>query len=162
LLPDLQSAYGVLPPGRHPADMAEVHERFVVGAPYAAERELLWTSFRAWEALVRVHLPTAILWINGGFATHKAWGAPSDVDVVLLVRDSERQAAGDGAILPLLSHPDPQGRIVKAMSGQVDAYLAIRGQPTLVTYWNGLWQQVKGEDGLEVAGMSKGYVEVRP
>ena len=46
------------------------------------------------------------------------------------------------------------------MSGLVDGFFAVRGDPDKPPYWNGHWSAVKGPDGKIVPGQTKGYVEM--
>jgi hypothetical protein len=162
MLPDLDgTGYGLMPAGRHAATLDEIEERFVTAAPYGEARARIWAGFRVWESLLREQLPTAILWIDGGFVTHKDWAAPSDLDVLVLARQGEAAKADRVKLEPLLTVDDGVNR-VQPMSGLVDAHFALRGDGPLIVFFDGWWQKVRGRDRLEVPGLTKGYVEVKP
>lgn len=111
--------------------------------------------------MIHALLPTAILWVNGGFVTHKPWAAPDDVDVCVLTRASERQAVPDATINPLLTQVI-DGKKVRAMSGAVDAFVALRGHAQLVTFYDQYWRNIRLEDKSVHPTLKKGYLEVRP
>src|SRR5882757_5120928 len=73
---------GLLPTGCHPAELQEVYERFVVGAPNREHRELLFGALSTYLGLLRILIPSGVAWIDGGFSTLKE-APPSDIDVVV-------------------------------------------------------------------------------
>ena len=159
---DTTTKFGLLPEGRHEASLDEVADLFVSNGPFGSERAVIWQAFLVWEGLIRRHLPTAVLWINGGFVTHKTWAAPSDIDVFVLARPSEINAVGPSALLPLLTHRDAANQRIQPMSGLVDGHIGGRGDAAVITNYHETWRAVTDENKDEVAGLFKGYVEVKP
>lgn len=159
---DSSTKFGLMPEGRHDATLNDVQASFVGAGPYGPERARIWQAFVIWEAMVRALLPTSILWINGGFVTHKTWAAPSDIDVFILARQTEVNTAGAAALLPLLTTMDPTGGRVQPMSGLVDGHLGLRGDANVINSYHATWRSVTDENKDEVLGLFKGYAEVKP
>lgn len=164
VIPVVSGPEALLPAGRHRTDLDEIEAYFVTGAPhFAAERTLVFAAFRTWVALMEQLLPNSRYWIDGGFVTHKAWAAPSDVDVTIMCQASALDAlsADERTRLGgLLTVPAGPGRArFQPMGGLVDAFLVIRSTQD-APYWHTLWSQVKGEDGSGIPTVSKGYLEV--
>jgi hypothetical protein len=162
-LPALEGPIGLLPPGRHTTTLDEIEQQFVAEAPFAAERALVFAAFRVWVAQMAAMLPGTRYWVNGGFVTHKPWAAPSDIDVVILVRAADVNALPShhqDLFSASFTAADAGGRRVQPMGGLVDAYFGLRDEPDRATYWHEFWGKVKLEDGTESATDRKGYVEV--
>jgi hypothetical protein len=111
LLPPL-SASGHLPPGRHPASLAELHEHFVEALPASTTRPAIWEGFlgylTAWDEAEQ-HAGAEVLrgvWIAGSFASSTL--DPSDIDVSPIYdRDalvSLSGKPGSGRIKELFTH----------------------------------------------------------
>jgi len=170
MLPAMTSE-GLLPPGRHAGDLSDLHQRFVVDAPEAHHRSHLWVIFNAFVECVKLSLPGATLWVNGGFVTHKAWAAPGDVDVLLVVDGGVLATADHGQVLGLTTLLDvecvphlggfAQIPRMQPFGGWIDSFIAVRGDQVTESYWDGEWSSVKGQDGNKIKDAIKGYVEVQ-
>src|SRR3954451_24961868 len=77
---------GSLPPGRLPADLADIYERLVFDAPYQNEREILFSALNSYLGAVARIVPTGRAWIGGAFIARTEL-VPSGLDVVLLPDD---------------------------------------------------------------------------
>lgn len=150
----------LLAPGRQRASLAEVYETFVLNAPFRAERQRIWDAFLVYRRDVLELLPSARLWVNGGFVTLKTWAAPHDIDVCIAAPQSELKAALD-RLRPLLTYGEEADR-VQPMAGLVDGFVTVSpGQPSSnASYWHHQWMRVKLPDGTEDSSRLKGYVEV--
>jgi hypothetical protein len=164
---------GLLPKGRHRADLAEIESVFVLSAPYQRERQLVFEALRLYVRLVQRILPSGSLWIDGGFVTHKRWEAPHDVDVCIALDEGQRQAAPPSAAIDLqdlITHLDvierdgAGGGVIhprlQPMGGLVDGFLVDLDDPVNVAYWERLWSSVMGPGRVPIDGAVKGYVEV--
>ncbi len=160
MIPEPVGPYGLLPAGCHRATLDEIADVFVKRAPFAGERDRLWSTFLTYLDGVWAHLPSARLWIDGGFVTHKVWAAPHDVDVCLVVRSSEIDAVPDAVLDGMLTKFSSSGGRIQPMAGAVDAFVAMRGSAEDQQYFRNQWSRVKGPDQSEVPGTEKGYVEV--
>ncbi|WP_108719513.1 hypothetical protein [Miniimonas sp. S16] len=145
--------------GRHRASMAEVEEVFVVGAPFEAERRILWDAFKAYRSVALAHYPSARFWVNGGFVTHKTWAAPHDIDVCVVVPGAEVLAVGQAGE-HLWTTPGPPR--IQPMAGLVDGFLAVAEMLDDLNYWRSMWTSVTDSDGTADPGRRKGYLEVEP
>lgn len=158
-IPDLDQR-GLLPSGRHPATMDEIEATFVIGAPCEARRRDLFVAFRSWLSAVRVILPSddLTLWVNGGFVTRKP-SPPGDIDVAAFVPRGAVNSLSPLVGLQLQLLLTFTGN--KPMGGLIDAYIA---EPSVERrrYWNEQWSRVRAPDGSIIAGIKKGYLEVRP
>lgn len=155
-------AEGWLPSGRHAATLDEVYERFVVEAPFRAERETLWNAFRLWSDLVWALLPDSPMWLNGGFVTHKMWAAPRDVDVAVITKQSIYNSVMDNCWQGQLwttNNSEDKTKRVQPMGGYVDGFPVIRGIHD-VRIWDHTWSSVADANGDLIPGAVKGYVEV--
>lgn len=155
-------AEGRLPVGRHPATLDEVYQRFVVEAPFQAERETVWNAFRLWSDLVWALLPDSPMWIDGGFVTHKAWAAPRDVDVAVITKTTVYNTVMDDRWQGQLwtsNNSDDKTKRVQPMGGYVDGFPVIRGLHD-VRIWDRTWSSVTDANGDLIVGAVKGYVEV--
>jgi uncharacterized protein DUF6932 len=77
---------GVLPPGRLPADLADIYERLVFDAPYQNEREILFSALNSYLGAVARIIPTGRAWVGGAFVERSEL-VPSGLDVVLIPDD---------------------------------------------------------------------------
>jgi hypothetical protein len=151
---------GLLPPGRYVCTLAEIRESFVDGAPNQDRREMVFSAFGTYAELVRQVLPGSVLWVDGGFVTHKN-DPPKDVDVLILM-DPGISGISDEALAPLLTTgnvtftwPVTSGtRRLQPMGGLVDAFLVPADDAAKTAWWDGWWSSVNGVPG------SKGYLEV--
>ncbi|MBT1618089.1 hypothetical protein KK090_02350 [Curtobacterium flaccumfaciens pv. poinsettiae] len=163
---------GLLPPATHPYEttLDELHQRFVVEAPFREQRQRVFDALSLYASLVWDSLPTARLRIDGGFITHKTWAAPEDADVVV-VYDRPTPSGGLSAVVraPLFTMSnltavvsDQSVTLDKApvMGGLIDAYPAPADKPAGLAYWDRLWSNVTGPGKTLLDGERKGYVEV--
>lgn len=179
-------ATGLLAAGRHPATWTELEAVFVAGAPHTAERREVYQALRLWAGAAWKLFSSAVLWIDGGFVTHKTT-APFDADVVLVVAPAElanvigavqaEEAAFSAAVLSgaqlpkcptsvrfwgLLTLQDVTSNMgvsvprVQPFGGLVDAFIADASRPVDLAGWDDLWSQVPGDPSAR-----KGFVEVR-
>ncbi|ORL03395.1 hypothetical protein A6F55_09240 [Prescottella equi] len=152
-------AHGRLPEGLHRGTFKDLRIRFVDGAPHPERREMLMDALEFYADQVWSLLPTARLWVNGGFVTHKPW-APKDIDVVNVVRAREIDCLDLPTLLPLLTHEAQDGSRVQPMGGLIDGFHAVRGDAEKLLYWQDWWSTVTDVDGNAIPGIRKGYVEV--
>ncbi len=169
MIPACSGPYGVLPEGRHSATLDEIKERFVVEAPYRERRELIFDALSLHTKLVSSMFSRAKLWIDGGFVTHKSWAAPEDADVAVLVPTAEYAQAIDDKSLPLWTILNVSGRMNGAnigtsklhpMGGLLDAFWVPDSLTAQVDFWDEMWSRVRDQQGDEVVGLKKGYLEV--
>ncbi|WP_420365888.1 hypothetical protein AAEP80_02860 [Curtobacterium sp. L3-7] len=163
---------GLLPPAAHPytATLEELHERFVVEAPFREQRQRVFDALSLYAALVWDALPSARLRIDGGFITHRTWAAPEDADVVV-VYDKPTPPGGLDRVVraSLFTMSDVTAVVankpaaldkVAVMGGLIDAYPAPADKPALLEYWDRMWSNVTGPGKTLLEGERKGYVEV--
>lgn len=166
MLPALGSD-GLLPPGRYRSTLTEIHDRFVKSAPHRAERAEIYAAFELWRNRAVAEFGPGVLWIDGGFVTHKPT-PPHDLDLAFFPADlplaESSLLSGDGYQLLTLQDlffamPRPGGWLkrVQPAVGWIDAFLA---RPGDADAWHNIWSAVKGPDGEIVSGSRKGYVEV--
>jgi hypothetical protein len=86
---------GYLPPGRHPANEAEIIFRFGTGSPH---RRRLILRLRRWIQLAR-QLGARRLLLDGSFVTNK--DTPGDIDAVILLPQDFQQRVNEGDELAL-------------------------------------------------------------
>ncbi|MDQ0537704.1 hypothetical protein DEJ21_00795 [Curtobacterium sp. MCSS17_006] len=171
MLPALDDR-GFLPPATHPypATLDELHQRFVVEAPFRERRQRVFDALSLYAALVWDALPSARLRIDGGFVTHKPWAAPEDADVVV-VYDRPTPPGGLSAVVraPLFTMSNLTAVVsgesvtlekAAVMGGLIDAYPAPADKPALLAYWDRMWSNVTGPGKTSLDGERKGYVEV--
>lgn len=154
---------GLLPVGAHSATLDELHGTFVSSAPNTIERQRLFDALKAWVGAMKQLGVSGVLWIDGGFVTHKPT-APNDVDVVLRIEQSklDQLSEDDYAIfLSLLTSSPEDGATIKPIGGLVDAFYSPWSKLHRTRYWHELWSRVKGPDDEEVPGVKKGFVEVK-
>lgn len=155
----------MLPPGRHPATLAELRLRFVDEAPFAQHRGLIFDAFEIWAKTWWELFPGSRLWIDGGFVVHKET-KPKDIDVVGFVKASEVDSLGVidqsrfESLLTFIENTDSKRRI-QPMGGLVDGFYAVRAVPEKFHYWDEFWSTVTDADKQPIPGQVKGYVEVK-
>jgi hypothetical protein len=168
LLPTLDPFLGYLPPQQEPYRLTwgELHELFVAQAPYRERRERLYAALHLFADAVWDIAPTAKLWVNGGFATHKPWAAPEDVDVVIMTNDLAPEKKKMLVQQGLLTFKDVGLEVesktmqldrLRPFGGLVDSYFADSKREL---FWRTQWSRVKGPDGQIMPGVKKGFVEV--
>jgi hypothetical protein len=169
-LPALDPLLGYLPPSPVPYNvtLSDVHDLFVARAPYRERREVLFAALSIYSTLVWEEIPQAKIWIDGGFATHKAWGAPDDVDVVVVAENVGVLTKGKMAAKGLFTMSDVTAKIgqkrlpeiekISPFGGLIDAYFATSLSSELIKRQ---LTQVRGPDGDIIPGIRKGIMEVR-
>jgi hypothetical protein len=154
----------------HAATFEEIYRVFVVEAPNSARREVIFAAFRLYAELVWNFFPTARLWVNGGFVTHKDL-PPHDVDVAFLVPTSELQSVfsvqSDAfALLTLQGVSSEEPRIagierVQPFGGLVDSFAVPVDNPAAMKVWATRWSMAStpSGDGYRT-DVEKGFLEV--
>ena len=163
---------GLLPPADvpYPASLSDVHQRFVREAPFPSERQRVFDALALYASLVWERLPSAKLRIDGGFVTHKAWAAPADADVVVVLDENCTEDGLDAALeAPLFTVLSMTGTVTgvrvslpkaHVMGGLIDAFPTHSTAPASLAFWHDFWSKVTGQDKTELPGVRKGYVEV--
>lgn len=158
---------GLLPPGIHRAELADLHERFVLDAPHREERELLYSALAIHMKIVQTIIPAGLAWIDGSFC--QCWHEPpDDVDVVIRPSDWNVLRAAPGkakaklyALLTLQEAraTDPPVEIsrLQPVGGAVDAFLCMPGKDD---FWHWQWSVVLDKGRNVVPGKAKGFAEV--
>nr|WP_152607113.1 hypothetical protein [Clavibacter michiganensis] len=137
-----------------------MHAMFVVGAPFTSERQRIFDAFAVWMGHMSDLVPGCHVWVDGGYVTHKTWAAPKDVDVVIVVRPSQYNALTPAQLARFESlMTDRTGPAGQPMGGLVDAFLGLRGDPSLPS-WRVFWANVSDSDGSPVDNETKGFLEV--
>ncbi|NIJ10242.1 hypothetical protein FHU38_000586 [Saccharomonospora amisosensis] len=151
----------VLPPGRHPADLSDLYERFVWDAPHRNEREIIFSALSGYLGVVCRLIPSGRAWV-GGELTNRTAHAPRDVDVVLIPDEWGALKRLDGAARATLygmltlrgviaEQPVMYLEQVQPVSGLLDGFLCHPGDED---EWAAIW--ARGP----VAGTAKGFAEV--
>lgn len=162
-------------PAPHRCTFDELYQRFVLEAPFAEERQIVFDSLRIYGTLVWRLLPAARLWVDGGFVTHKQWAAPGDADVVVIITQADFEALPQDDYLKLTQLLTMQGvdaaspgvtgvPRVQPMGGMIDGFLGFdtgdpANQPSLML-WFDFWSGVTDERKMVREGVLKGFVEV--
>lgn len=153
-----------LVPGIHRVSLEEMRSVFVESAPYSEEREEVFDAFRLWRAKLLRLTPTAQLWVNGGFVTHKPWAPPKDVDVVARVvgreldaLEPEAQNEFEGLMTIPASDVHPR---IQPIAGLVDGFYSRRSEPDKTIVWRDTWATVLDQNRAVVPGAQKGFLEV--
>jgi hypothetical protein len=152
--------------------MAEIYTTFVETAPHRSEREIIFDAFSLYSNRVWRFLPTAPLWVNGGFVTHKDT-APHDVDVAFLTTTSEIASVftDPSDAFSLLTYqgvtsidPPMSGLSrLQPFGGLVDSFFVPTDVPTAVQTWKDRWSIAPNPDGIGYRfDILKGFVEVVP
>lgn len=152
----------VLPPGRHPADLSDIYERFVWDAPHRNERELLFNALTSYLGMATRIVPSGRAWIGGPLTVRGGDGIPGDVDVVLIPDDwgalKRLQGPARDALHSLLTlqgvlaeQPARYLERVRPVAGLLDGFLC---HPSDEDTWAAAWSRGP------VAGSVKGIAEV--
>ncbi|OAN29116.1 hypothetical protein A4X17_05950 [Plantibacter sp. H53] len=161
----------MLPPSTepYPATLDEVYDRFVAEAPFAAERERVFTALKLYAELVWDLFPDARLRIDGGFTTHKDWAAPHDADVVVLCPTYTDEQVSQGIEAPLFTFLNAEGTLLgqrvsigkaHVMGGLIDGFFVPADVVEVREFFEDYWSAVTDRDKQVVPGLRKGYVEV--
>ena len=138
--------HNLLPPGRHPADLADVYERLVFDAPHQNEREILFSALNSYLGVARRIMPTGRAWI-GGDLTARTPHAPRGLDVVLFPDEwgalKRLDDAGRSALYGLLTlrgvivgQPAMYLDQVQPVGGMLDGFLCRPGDEEI---WEEVW-----------------------
>jgi hypothetical protein len=172
VLPNMDTSNAwLLPPSAEPytATFEEIHDRFVLGAPFAVDRQAVFDALFLYAKLIWQIIPDARLRINGGFVTHKSWAAPADVDIAVVCPTISQDQLDRATSAPLFTLLNVSGEIAKSrvtiaklhlMGGLVDAFPILPALPATDALFRRIWAMVKGEDGTITPGLTKGYIEV--
>ncbi|ANN14825.1 hypothetical protein SD37_03590 [Amycolatopsis orientalis] len=142
--------HNLLPPGRHPADLADVYERLVFDAPHQNDREILFSALNSYLGVARRIMPTGRAWI-GGDLTARTAHAPQSLDVVLIPDEwgalKRLDGAGRSALYGLLTlqgvivgQPAMYLDQVQPVGGMLDGFLCRPGDEEI-------WEEVWAADG---------------
>ncbi|WP_020669892.1 DUF6932 family protein [Amycolatopsis nigrescens] len=155
------TAEQVLPPGRHPADVADIYERLVFDAPHQNAREILFSALNSYLGVVTRVIPAGRAWVGGAFTT-RGETVPTGLDVVLLPEDwgNLKRLTGPArdALYGLLTlrgviigQPVMYLDQVQPVGGLLDGFLCFPGDEET---WAAAWS---GDTGT---GAVKGFPEV--
>lgn len=159
---------GLLPAGRHRADLHEFHERCVEGARNRAHREALFTAVRVFHQAAKATVGDGTLWIGGRIVTNHN-DTPCDASILILPSDWNRLLdLNDQDRSQLYSLCTLQEVVVgsplyaglpsiRPVASMLDGFLCYPGQED---WWHDTWATVKGFDGQKIDGIEKGFVEV--
>ncbi|EMD25411.1 DUF6932 family protein [Amycolatopsis azurea] len=138
--------HNLLPPGRHPADLADVYERLVFDAPHQNDREILFSALNSYLGVARRIMPTGRAWI-GGDLTARTPHTPLGLDVVLIPDEwgalKRLDDAGRSALYGLLTlrgvivgQPAMYLDQVQPVGGMLDGFLCRPGDEEI---WEEVW-----------------------
>ncbi len=142
--------HNLLPPGRHPADLADVYERLVFDAPHQNDREILFSALNSYLGVARRIMPTGRAWI-GGSLTARTQHVPRGLDVVLIPDewgalkrlDDEGRSALYGLLTlrgVIVGQPAMYLEQVQPVGGMLDGFLCRPGDEEI-------WEEVWAADG---------------
>lgn len=151
----------------HPATLDEIYALFVEQAPFRRRREKIYTALELFIHQVWEISPQAYFWVDGGFTTHKQWGAPEDADVVAFVPVEEIDLFRTDKKVPLHSLLGVKSQSITgsyteklhSYGGLMDTFIVPDTGPHRET-WDNRWSKVRGPNREEIPGARKGYVEV--
>jgi hypothetical protein len=155
------TAEHLLPPGRHPADLADIYERLVFDAPHSNEREILFSALNSHLGVARSVIPAGRAWIGGPFVERRE-SVPRGLDVVLIPEEwgSLKRYTGPArdALYGLLTlrgviigQPVTYLDQVQPVAGLLDGFLCFPGDEDT---WEATWSAVGQSAG------AKGFPEV--
>jgi hypothetical protein len=165
VLPKLTTE-GLLPPGIHRVDLAEVRRAFVRSECGDVElRRAVYAALTTWATLGRRAFGPGRVLVGGGFTSR---GEPSDTALAVYVPDDDviaEMAATSGSAADLVSlknviysYPGGGGLPERwPVSGVLDAHVTDRHAE--IAYRKAL-SVVQGVDGYGVQGAAKGIVEL--
>ncbi|QIK62358.1 hypothetical protein G7068_12105 [Leucobacter viscericola] len=148
----------------------EMHQAFVVNAPFPEDRSLLFEAFVVYLKQTRSIVPDRRVWVDGSFVSLRQDRPPNDLDLVLIINQPTRlqrqELAGrglltmseasfkiDGVDIPVRQKLAPYG-------GMLDAYQADASKQNDVARWEVQWSTPKDDDGHLDFSREKGFVEV--
>lgn len=138
-----------LPPGRHPADLADIYERLVFDAPHQNEREILFSALNSYLGVVSKVIPAGRAWVGGEFIA-RTDNVPGGLDVVLIPEDwgmlKRLQGPAREALYGLLTlrgviigQPVMYLNQVQPVGGLLDGFLAF---PSDEETWEAAWSSL--------------------
>lgn len=173
MLPDCEGEFGTLPPGTHRATLAEIRAAFVDRAPTIAgdppRRALICDALDLYVRLLVRRFDDPIVWLDGGFVTHKTWAEPDDADLVALVEPQHlAQRAFTERALALqtldvasltVSRRTLTNRVIKPMGALLDGYLDANTAARR-DYWRYWLSSIRLPDGRIADDAEKGFIEL--
>ncbi|EME96541.1 hypothetical protein H340_30943 [Streptomyces mobaraensis NBRC 13819 = DSM 40847] len=179
-LPEPDPVTGLLPPGRHTADLGQLRAAFVDAPCFsdADERKLLWDEWECHRgALEAVAGEISRLWVAGSFVSAKE--DPGDIDVTYLLRAEvhdrlDREALGMLDDLTDRGWCADHGMRVDASVLRLPEDMPVwrMARDTLpspandsfrdIGLYDEIWQRTRSPKGVEgeVWSLRRGYVEV--
>lgn len=159
---------GLLAPRAFPyrATLDDVYKAFVVGAPYRARREMIFRALSLFCDLVWEQFPEAVMWIDGGFTTHKSWEPPEDADVAVFVSPARYPEAYTEKNLPIWTLQRVTAEAQDISTGKLHPFgglldtFCLPDQLGQRMVWARTWSSVRGPDRSLIPNKSKGFVEV--
>ena len=139
---------GLLPPGRLPADVADIYERLVFDAPHQNEREILFSALNSYLGAVAKIIPAGRAWVGGEFIARTQL-VPNGLDVVLIPDDWGSLKRMTGPIRDslyglltlrgvIISQPAMYLDQVQPVGGLLDGFLCFPGdEETWAQTWSG-------------------------
>jgi hypothetical protein len=139
---------GLLPPGRLPADLADIYERLVFDAPHQNEREILFSALNSYLGAVARIIPSGRAWVGGAFIA-RTEHVPGGLDVALIPDDwgSLKRLAGPvrdslyGLVTlrgVIVGQPAMYLDQVQPVGGLLDGFLCFPGdEETWAQTWSG-------------------------
>lgn len=120
MIPELDPAHGLLPPGRYRATRDDVHQRFVDGR--GARRQRLWQDWESATNLLRRHVHVNAAWLYGQFLSDAP--DPALLSCVYWAEDLELAKAHlNPASIKLLAAFAQRGKVRQTLGVQVDTQL---------------------------------------
>lgn len=156
--------------------MAEIRAAFVDHAPVAANeaagkprrRELICTALDVYIQMLALRFDDPVIWLDGGFVTHKTWAEPDDADTVAMVAPDQLHRGFTERALPLQTLDVTSlsvhrrmltDRVIKPMGGLLDGYIDTNTAARRA-YWESWLSGVRRPDGSISDDADKGFIEV--
>lgn len=154
--------YVLLPPGSHPATLDQIETRFVIEAPFAKQREEIFSAYRLWQNQLASIFPEFLIWLDGSFVTHKSWEAPKDIDAYVIVANEHLQSISSEQMTKLDSLRTRKigGQRIQPFGGLVDSFIFPVSERKQHNSFFNLWSMVKDPSGNTAENIIKGFLEV--
>lgn len=171
MLPPVDPQTGLLPEAANPyaSTLTEVHDRFVVGAPFQERRQLLFDALTVYAELIWSVYPDARLRLDGGFITLKAWGEPKDIDIAVVcptISATQRDTAVGAGLFTIKDATGvvhrrniPSVQKLQPFGGLIDSFYVPEKDHQVRQFFEDFWARETGPD-KKPTGRRKGYVEV--
>lgn len=181
----LDPTTGYLPRGRHRVTEADIHDRFVSHADYAASttRVDVWDEYELGRDLLASKVRIHAIWIGGSFLTSKVNAKDLDALFIVSGRDYVKQdASGKKVVTSFNPVPGPMGMPVRGHKlDHLDSFIMMwsplspfdpnlgpdqREYSASRGYWDDFWQRDRYHkpDGVPAVWMDalpvRGYLEV--